>query len=637
MIVLDSDNTYSFSNAVIKIIDETYVDDDATTGEVVVQDFNLLIPTVQTVGKTNVLEYYQPGEQAKYLKEHGTPNALQYGFGPDLIADALSEELASAKVGIYHINLRGPSATMANIIVAMKYRVETDVPYTDTDGSQYYVDENGQLTTNPTNATPVSRDVLHVKMVTSNINDCKKWLDLHNAMNSLTETATPDEDGYYTIPWFAVMYRGATSYANDVYFHFSPTRAEYDGNIYYSASVFNGTTMKTSDPIFSFDPDSGTRYDTSYYIENRFNEVFPTLRFLSAEDSTSIIDLFNKYGYTLDDYLDNCGTKSSTLFSAINPFAADSFAIVMDSGSVDASKQASFRLSGGSDGTETKDELFQMFFNGEILGDITSPLRYHINYIPDLGYDKETKHAIEKLCDKYRFRMTTCTLMMGGIDGFSSALIEHQGEYYTDMPCVRQLARYQSPMRFNPYIKKTIITPGTYFDTMALLRHFKKWGNYFQPFAGAEARWLDYIEDTMSYPSETPQYLQALQNNRVNVVMKDSKAGGYLSDQQMDTTRISDQTELNNAFLISCMLYDLVDLVHYNHFKFNEAEELRAFNSAVQDRINEKYSRFSASLSATVSRVGTVGRARYKNQIYVRIDLKDINKFTDIILNLIDE
>src|SRR5699024_65302 len=132
------------------------------------------------------------------------------------------------------------------------------------------------------------------------------------------------------------------------------------------------------------------------------------------------------------------------------------------------------------------------------------------------------------------------------------------------------------------------------------------------------------------------QFLQSLNTNRINVVMKDAKDGAYLADQQMDTQRLSDQTELNNEFIISCMLYDLVNLIHYNHFKFNEAEEVRQFNEAVEDCINEKYVQHSASISATVERVGTTGRSKSVNKITVVVDLKDINKFTDIELYLVD-
>ena len=130
--------------------------------------------------------------------------------------------------------------------------------------------------------------------------------------------------------------------------------------------------------------------------------------------------------------------------------------------------------------------------------------------------------------------------------------------------------------------------------------------------------------------------VQALYTNRVNTVMRDNESGAYLSEQMMNTILESDQTEFNNALLISNMLYDLVDLVHHNHFKFNEAEEVRQFNESVNDLINNKYTQHSASLSCEVYRAGTVGRAKSKNMIRVTIDLKDINKYTDVDLILTD-
>ena len=88
--------------------------------------------------------------------------------------------------------------------------------------------------------------------------------------------------------------------------------------------------------------------------------------------------------------------------------------------------------------------------------------------------------------------------------------------------------------------------------------------------------------------------------------------------------------------LVWYALYDLLDLVHRNHFKFNEADEVRTFKEAVNDCINEKYAQHSASLSVEVYRLGTVGRAKSANKIEVTIDMKDINKFTDVDIILTD-
>lgn len=633
MLILDQPNSYGFSNTVVTVIDQTYEAPVTATEEVNVPDFNVLVPTVQAVGITNSLELYQPGEVDRYVSNHGSPNALKYGFGPDFVHGIL--ERGNSGVGVYTINLRGPSATMANVVVLMKYRIEENVPYTDSSGNPYYVDENNQITIEPVDGGAIVRDVLHVKFETATVEECKKWTDLHNGMNALYNQEVDDE-GYRTIPWWGIMYRGATAYGNNIYFSLTPARAEYDGNMYYKVNLFNGTSMKTTDATYSFDLDAGAKYQTSYYFENVFNAAFPTMRFMTAEDSQEIIDLFNKYLYTVDELVQGTSDTPATQFPVIDPFNVESFAIVVDSGSINPQITNAFRLIGGYDGTETRDELFRMFFAGEIMGDVASVIRYRFNYIPDVNYDDATKQAIKTLVEK-RIRMTTATVMMGGTDGFASALIEHQANWYETAPNIRQLAKCQSPMMYNQFTRRTMTYPGTYFDTMGLMEHFAKWGNFFQPYAGAEARWTGYIDDTMMYPDETPQYLQSLQTSRINVVMKDAKDGAYLADQQMNTILTSDQTELNNAFIISCMLYDLVNLIHYNHFKFNEAEQVRQFNEAVEDCINTKYRQHSASITATVERVGTTGRAKSTNKITVVVDLKDINKYTDIELYLVDE
>lgn len=631
MLVLTQDNSYPFANMVVKLTDNTVERDDTITPVPDTPEFNLLIPTVQEVGSTNVLELYYPGEPNRYLNAHGNPNPIKYGFGPDLIHAVLGK--ADAGVGVYTINLRGPSATMANTVLLMKYKVEKDVAYTDSTGAPYYI-KDGALTTVATEAVAVTRDVMHVKFQTTSIESCKKWTDLHAGMAALAND-TVDENGYKTVPMFGVMYRGASTFGNNVYFTMTPSQAEYDGNMYYSVTLFNGITTHTTDSNYSLDLASGSKYNTTYFVENRFNEDFTTLRMLAAEGIPDIYDLINPYLYTVDEFVAGTSATPAATFSSVNPFGANMFAFVTDEGSLNLSKANAFTLSNGSTGTETADALFESFFKGEILTDISSVLRYHINYIPDVGYNDTTKAEIVKLVAA-RNRMTTARLMVGGTDSFSSALVDHQAHYYDAMPNVSQIARVQSPMKYNEFIRRTVAYPAGYFDTVALMDHFIRNGSYYNPFAGFAARWTDYVEDTMVYPTETADFINSLQTNRINFVMKDSYAGAYLADQQMNTVLTSDQTELNNAFLISNMLYDLLNLVHRNHFKFNEAEEVRTFSEGVDECINTKYAPYSASLSVDVYRMGTIGRAKSKNKIKVSIDMKDINKFADVELVLED-
>lgn len=631
MLVLDQDKSYSFSNMTVKITDNTVLRDDTTTTTQETPDFNVLIPIHVPVGTTNSLELYYPGEINRYLNAHGTPNCLKNGFGADAIYAALT---SGAEVGVYTINLRGASATFANAVVVMKYKVEKDVPYTDTTGAPYYYDANGQLTTSPTDNTPIVRDVLHAKFELQYVANCKKWVDLYKKMNSLVST-TPDESGYQSMPVFAVMYRGASTFGNNVYMNLVPKTAEYDGNTYYTATVFDGINSIESSRYMSMDVNSGKKYNDSYFIETQFNAEYPTLRMMTAESIQDLYDLINPYLYTLDEFIAGTKANPAKSFAAVDMFGANEFAFVTDEDSLDMQAANAVILQGGSDGTETPDELFKEFFGGKILEDISSVLRYRVTYIPDLGYDEDTKKEIVKLV-KLRNRMTTARLMVGN-ETFESAIVDHQSNYYENMPNVSLIAKCQSPMMFNEFTRRTVTVPAGYFDLVAVLNHMYKWGNPFQPFAGALCRWTGFIEDTMNYPANDAQFLQSLYVSRINVVMKDSEAGAYLADQEMNTVLTSDQTELNNAFLISSMLYDLVALVHRQHFKFNEAEEVRIFNENVNDIINQKYAPYSASLDVEVYRSGTIGFAKSRNIIKVTVDLKDISKYTDVEIVLTDE
>lgn len=631
MLVLDQDKSYSFSNMTVKITDNTVLRDDTTTTTQETPDFNVLIPIHVPVGTTNSLELYYPGEINRYLNAHGTPNCLKNGFGADAIYAALT---SGAEVGVYTINLRGASATFANAVVVMKYKVEKNVPYTDTTGAPYYYDKNGQLTTSPTDNTPVVRDVLHAKFELQYVANCKKWVDLYKKMNSLVST-TPDESGYQSMPIFAVMYRGASTFGNNVYMNLVPKTAEYDGNTYYTATVFDGINSIESSRYMSMDVNSGKKYNDSYFIETQFNAEYPTLRMMTAESIQDLYDLVNPYLYTIDEFIAGTQANPAKSFAAVDIFGANEFAFVTDEDSLDMQAANAVILQGGSDGTETPDELFKDFFGGKILEDISSVLHYRVTYIPDLGYDEDTKKEIVKLV-KLRNRMTTARLMVGN-ETFESAIVDHQSNYYENMPNVSLIAKCQSPMMFNEFTRRTVTVPAGYFDLVAVLNHMYKWGNPFQPFAGALCRWTGFIEDTMNYPANDAQFLQSLYVSRVNVVMKDSEAGAYLADQEMNTVLTSDQTELNNAFLISSMLYDLVALVHRQHFKFNEAEEVRIFNENVNDIINQKYAPYSASLDVEVYRSGTIGFAKSRNIIKVTVDLKDISKYTDVEIVLTDE
>lgn len=639
MIILDSENSYGFANATIKVIDNTYETEVWSETSVTIPDFGVMIPVSLPTGLTNMMELYEPGDLAGYTSVHGAPNSMKYGYGPDMIYEILRR--GASNVSVYTVNLRGPSATKANVVLLLKYKIEKDVPYVDDEGNQVYKDANGNLTTDPVPGGAIVRDVLHIKYETTSFEGVKKFSVLRKKMNELLKE--PEGDEYGVIPYFAVVYRGSTSYGNNIYFSFKPMVAEYDGNMYFKVNLFNGTKIIGTDPICSFEIDPRSPYQSAYYIESIFNDKYPALRFVSAEPSEEVQALIEKYLYTVDEVAAGTADSPSVKYAAINPFSFEPLSennpfigIVVDEGSINVEQTNAFRLENGTDGDETRDELFRKFFAGEIIGDIASPMAYKINYIPDIGYDLDTKDAILELLTK-RMRMTAATFMVGGEDGFESGLTEKSTHWTDTSPYLRLISGYQSPERFDTWTRRTRKFPAAYYDTIALMEHFgRNHGLFYYPFAGAQVRWNGYDDETMNYPSEVPQFIDALNKARINVVMKDYMPGGYMSDQLMNVERVSDQIEFNNALLIGNMLYDLVYLVHDNHFRFNEEAEVRAFNNKVEGGINGKYAPFSASMTCSVFREGTVGRAGKTNKIVVRIDLKDIARYANIELYLED-
>lgn len=631
MLILDQSNNYSFANTVVKVIDQTYQEATTITEEVPRPDFNILIPTVQPIGLTNQMELYQPGEADAYVASHGKPNPSKYGFGPSIIHAILSRP--ASKVGVYHVNLRGPSATMANVVLVVKYRIEKDVPYTNDDGEQLYVDENGAVTTEPTDR-PIKRDVLHLKYETTSVSGIKKWVTLLSEMDKLTSTSTPDDEGYLTMPVFGVLYRGATSYANNIYFNLVPDLPFEDGNSYYKVNLFDGMQMLQTDAVHSFDYNIYEKYGVDYFIENRFNSEFVTMRWMSSNSYQDFTDLITQHMGTLDEWIS--GSKPEATYTNVDIFTANGFAITIDEGSLNSATEAAFRFNGGTDGTETPDELYDMFFQNQIITDLYSPLRYRIVYVPDIGYDANTKQSLMTFIKK-RFRMASTTLMLGDRTGFATAITEHQTKWFADYPNMRQITAYQSPMRYDEWTRKTMVFPSIYYDVVAMMDHFASTGQYFMPFAGYDARWKDFIDDTMPYSREAADWLQALQNSRINIVMKDFADGAYLADQQMNTTKISDATELNNAFLVSVMCYDLIELIHRNHFKLNEDSHVEALNKLVDEKINEKYKPYSAQMAIQVRRMGTVGKAKSTNKVIVGINMFDIAKFADVEIYITDD
>lgn len=645
MLVFDEGNKYTFPNAVINFYDTTTWTEQADVPLPIPRN-NVLIPIHVERGKVNTMMLYKTGQAETFLRDFGNPDCVKNGFGADLVHDILNLTTDDS-IGVWVCNVRDESARAANTMLLMKYRVEAGVEVTNSKGEALYVTPAGDVTTSPitttqtasgvvtTDNTRLTRDVLHVKYEAKNVNDISKWMESNKVMAKYYNVTTTDAEGYYTIPLFMVVHSATSTYGNSCYFRMTPQVSESDGKMYYAINLFDGQNTYNTEPIFSLSPEGGKLIGENYYIEEEFNTQFAGLMRMNTspymEDAMAMLNEYMAVDEVTFDDID-----------IFNPIASDGESVstgyVVDPGSLDVTASKAFKLGGGSNGDPGADDpnkLFAKFFRGEIVKDIASVIRWRISYIPDVGYDDETIKAIKDLCVK-RTRMTVATIMLGGAT-FDAAISDHNQKHINNAPTIRQICALQHAMRYNPFKRRTVEYPASYFDTLAFIRRILQVGNAYSGFAGYNARWTDFLEETMTFMPEDAQLMNRLDKARINVLMKDASDGGYLSDQKMNTKLISDQTEFNNAMLISDMLYDLIDLIHRNSFNFNEPDDVDSMQSMIASSINTTYAPYAASLSATVSKLGTRGKDKYTTKIVVTVNLKDINKYAVVDFILTDE
>lgn len=632
MIVLSgSNNNYPFPNMTFDVIDyTTQVEGTASTENQ--PAFNFLIPIVTSRGPVNQMSLFRPGDKALAMQMYGRPNPQKDGFGMTFICDILDRLSSTADVGVYTINLRDNTSTAPTAIVLMKWKVEEGVQRVDADGNPLYTDSvTGAETTVSTGNEPIVRDVLHVKYETTYATNITKWPQMINYLSTLYSDAE-DEAGYKTYPLFGLVYRGNSTYGNNCYMRIVSQVSQYDSMMYYAFEVFDGDTTITTDAEISFDPDATTTGTDTAFAETIFNDTFSSMAYVSSPYMDDIKTLLNTY-VTGGDY------KYVDIFAV----GSESDQFVVDSDSEDFTAAKAIQFAGGSDGDLDKDKLFTKFFRNQIVTDVMSTLRYRFHYVPDVGYastpDNAETDVIGAIKDfvNNRIMTTSAAILVGGENTFMSAINEHYQQHAdTNMPNMIQFCRYQNPMKYDSYINRTITYPFTYFDTMTLVDRLNTDGNLYSPMAGANYRVSGYIEDTMNYAPEDPDLMTDLENARINVVMKDADTGGYLSNQLLCTKLISDRTERNNAFIISDMIYDLIQLIHVNSFTFNEAEEVAEFSQLVDEQINSRYAKYTASMTCEVSRKGTTGRASQTKIIKITIDLRDIAKYANTYLTLVD-
>lgn len=435
-----STTTYAHPYISIQIFDNT----EFTEEEIIEErkEFNGMQVGFFAGGRDNQL-LYMPNRYS-YLREYGNPNFKKYGQAAYNVDNALS----GGGCGMYVMNLRPETATYANTVIMVKFKVgekstedggiaTQDMisagPALGLDGLVTKDDILDAIEPVPNPAIPAD-GVISYSFYAKTIENATTEDELYNAALELME-AEPDEDGFYNMPLALIHALGRGEYGNDIHLVFGNATEYTEDNEFYDVTSpsYNTYTLTVAQASSSglvqreivygnFDEDgfdANFVYGPSTYFADTINDVengserihmevySATLEAICALYNTTFkpevpktpanIDILTGYNLngTVDEYLELDTSGDDYL----NLFSLDGF--VLSSGNDGWDNMSDEEI------TEAKDALLIKAYSGEldpmILSRFSSPCSFNL----DANYSIEVKKQMAALAIRREYDCMT--------------------------------------------------------------------------------------------------------------------------------------------------------------------------------------------------------------------------------------
>jgi hypothetical protein len=411
--------TYAHPYIGIQIFDNT----EFTEEEVVEErkEFNGMQIGFFAGGRDNQL-LYMPN-RSEYLRECGNPDFRKFGQAAYNVDNALS----SGDCGMYVMNLRPETATYANVVIMVKFKVvETPAETTGTADGEVVVDTPEEP------AGPTKK--LVYSFYGKTIENAKTEDELYSAALELMQV-DPDSEGYYNMPLALVHALGRGDYGNDIHLVFGNVTEYATDDAFYdiirptyhtytlTVAQASSTGLVEREIIYgNFDEegfDANFEYGPATFFADTINDVengsqrihmeayYATIEAMCALYNTTFapeelrtpsnFDILN--GYTLDGQVDTNLELDTTPENYLNLFSLDGFA-----------------LSSGSDGwdgmtaeevTAAKDNLLIKAYSGDLDPMILSRFSSPCNFNMDANYSPAVKRQMAALANRRMYDLMT--------------------------------------------------------------------------------------------------------------------------------------------------------------------------------------------------------------------------------------
>lgn len=648
-----STNTTSYQHPyiVIQIYDNTEYTDDETVEER--KSFNGMQVGFFTGGRDNQLLYMV--DQTSNLREFGNPNYKSFGQAAYNVDNAL----ATGNCGMYVLNLRPDTATYANVVIMIRFKVEDvtddteDTTVEDTTGES--VDQEGDELKEPgvDEQTPIDNSSVDVaedlnaednggtteeeatpkKLVYSfyakYIEGASTIDDLKAAASALTETE-PDDNGYYNMPFVLLYAKGRGEYGNNIHLQFSNVTEyvsddglfmEYD---YATRHTYALTVMEPGDDglvareqgMGTFDVDgfdATVDYGPSVYIEDVINDlevgsqrigsVFysATLDVITTIYNSQVVPGATETPYTLDLFTqyDLKGNQNENL--ELDTKAEDYINLFALDG---------FAFKNGNDGWDdmSEDEIYESktsllikAYSGDIDPYIRSRFSSPVNFNLDAGYDVKVKKQMAELANK---RMYDCMtyLDMGLVtttSGLLNAATTMKNVYGFNVVKEGHCYKY----RDTDYTGKVCQFTITHWLAKALPNHMAGDNTlYGVPLARDEAilkAKTDYITGTFLpvIDPDDDDYKSTLYQLRVNCYQTVNYNSVHRSTAITSCQSKSDRLLEMNEYILQYAVKIAYDLLASKLYKIGEATDRAQYEQDATDIINEKLNKYIRSSS----------------------------------------
>lgn len=616
--------TYAHPYIGIEIFDNTEYTEDAVIEER--KEFNGMQVGFFAGGRDNELLYMSG--QKTYLDECGNPDYKKYGQAAYNVDNVLS----TGNAGMYIMNLRPDTATHANIVVMVRFKIVTTDPATNTSSS-------------PDESTPVGEESVTIveeapgeassKLVYSfyakTIETAKTEEELLTGALNLMEVDV-DSEGYYNMPLATFYAIGRGEYGNGIHLVFSNATEYVTEEEFYDVSRPNYhmyTVTVAQQTSLGLEPkelnygnfdedgfDAFFSYGVGTFLGDNINDIEQGSAKIRSEVYSATIDTICKLynttfspevevtassldlltGLTLDGTPDENLQLDTSASDFLNLFSLDGFA-----------------LQSGSDGWDgmssdeiiaAKEELLIKAYAGDIDPMIRSRFSSPCNFNLDANYNTTVKRQMAALANRRKYDLMTyldlgTTTTTTGMISMLSSLKNIYG-----FNIVKEGHSYK--WRDKEYTGKICNMTITHWLGKALANHMYDRGvGFSQPLAKDYAilrSTVDYIAGTFKPvidpdANDVKNQIYKLRGNCYETLTYNSvQRSTAITSCQTKSDRLLEM----NEYILQDVVKTTYDVLASKVYKLGEADDRARYEEEASDILENRLSKYVRSISVSL-------------------------------------